>query len=171
MSTVTLVAEETYDCEYPDCEETRTPSSSVGGSYCSQECRDRATGEQFLCSIRQDHRFCWSCLRQRKEIERPTAETRRGLGPITDAALVGYEYHTRHADMGEHGLECTCGAVDHDIPDWLRRETGPYHWYLTRLVEVTRAEGQHDYAFDLATFADRYWETDDLDLAVGAALS
>jgi len=168
---VTLTREETYRCELPDCDNTRTPSSSVAGSFCSQECAARHRGRAVLRDLRQDHRWCLSCWRERKEIERPTAAARRGLGPQTDAALVGYEYTTEHVDRGPYGLECTCGAVDHDIEGWIQHETGPYHWHLKRLVEQTAAEGQHDSEFDLATFADVFWETDDLELALGAALA
>jgi hypothetical protein len=169
--TVRTVTPDRDTCAFDDCDAEYAVPNAVAGSFCSAECAARDRGRSFLRSIRHDHRFCWSCFRLRKEIERPTDEARRGLGPVTDAALVGYEYHTEHVDMGEHGLECTCGAVDHDIDAWIDRESGPYHWYLRILVEQTRIEGQHEYTFDLETFADEYWAEDDLELALGRALS
>lgn len=169
--TIRTVHADRDTCAFEDCDDQFAIPNAVAGSFCSQECADRHAGRSFLRDIHHDHRFCWSCLRIRKEIERPTDETRRGLGPITDEALVGYEYYTEHAQLGEHGVECTCGAVDHDIDEWLQREDGPYHWHLSLIVRETRAEGQHDKHFDLAKFADVYWTTDDLELALGSALS
>lgn len=170
MSTVQLVEEQEYPCSHDDCDATRTPNSSVRGSFCSVECAARDLGEAFLEDVRHDHRFCWSCFRTRKNIERPTDEARRGLGPITDAALVGYEYYSEHVEMGPHGLECECGAVDHDIPDWEQLEDGPFHWYLTLISEQLAAEGQREDTIDIVVLANIYWARDDLALAVGGAL-
>lgn len=167
---ITVTRQEEYDCEFDGCTATRTESSSVAGSYCSEECAARARGRKLLNILEHDHRFCWSCWRERKEIERPTAEARRGLGPVTDDALVGYEHHTEHVELGPYGLECACGAIDHDLDGWDQRETAPYHWYLKHIAETTQAEGQHDYDFDLETFADWYYQSEDLELALGAAL-
>jgi hypothetical protein len=161
---------ESDQCAFPDCSEEFRIPNAVAGSYCSTECRDRHEGRRLLRHVRQDHTVCWSCWRRRKEIERPTDAARRGLDPVTDQALVGFEYLTEHADHGKHGVECECGAVDHDIPDYDRRDDVPYHWLLYRYLEATRDEGQHDRDLDLATFADVLWESEDLELAVGRAL-
>lgn len=168
---VTLTRQQSYDCGFADCSETTTPSSSVDGAYCSRECAARDRGRRILNLLRHDHRFCWSCWAERKEIEQPTAETRRGLGPIADDAVVGYEYLTEHAEMGPYGTECTCGAVDHDVDGWDRRDDGPYRSYLAAIVDRTREEGQHEYAFDRERFDTILDETDDLELALGAALA
>lgn len=167
--TVIIRQPKTDTCDHPDCESEYTIQNAVGG-YCSQACADRHAGAKLLRAIRQDHRFCWSCWRALKTVETPTAEARRGLGPVTDEALVGYEDTTRHVDQGPHGLECACAAVGHDIVGWDRRDEGPYHWFLMRVVEQMREEGQHDKRLDLETFANVLWETDDLERAVGAAL-
>jgi len=168
---VSVTRQDTYECGLDECENTRTKTSSVKGSFCSHECAARHEGRKLLRNIRDDHRFCWSCWRARKTIERPTAEARRGLGPITDDALVGFEYQTEHVEMGPHGLECECGACEHRITDYLQREAGPYHWYLKLIVEQLNDEGQDDRTLDFERFADLYWETEDLELAVGGALS
>jgi hypothetical protein len=170
MPSITVAPEERYDCAFDGCDNDRTPSSSVAGSYCSTECATLATGRSFLEDIKQDHRFCWSCFRQRKEIERPTDEARRGLGPVTDEALIGYEYSTPHVSEGVWGLECTCGAVDHDTPAYDVRESVPYYWYLYLIGEQLVADGQRDNSLDLETLADVHWATDALELAVGRAL-
>jgi len=167
---VTYATQESYGCNFPDCDDTFTPSSSVAGSFCSKECAARDRGRRILNLLRYDHRFCWSCWRERKEIEQPTAEARRGLGPVTDGAVVGYEYLTEHAEMGPYGTECHCGAVDHDVDGWDRRDDAPYRSHLALIVERTREEGQHEYGFDADRFDAVLDQTDDLELALGAAL-
>jgi len=170
---VTLRREERYDCAFEECNETRTSSTSVAGSYCSRDCADRAAGRALLRTIRQDHRFCWSCWRRRKEIERPTDPARRGLGPVVDSALVGYEYTTGAVERGPYGIECKCGALDHDDPAYDRRDEGPYQWFLYVAVERLVAEGQRDSRLEIGRLADELWADDDevpLELAVGRAL-
>lgn len=166
---VHLARPETDTCDDPECDASYAIPNAVGG-YCSDECAARHRGRKLLRHIRQDHRFCTSCWRPRKTVERPTAHARRGLGPITDECLVGYEDATRHVEHGPYGLECECAAVSHDIEGWDRRAEGPYHWHLAEIVAQIDAEGQRDIDFDLAVFADAYWETDDLELAVGRAI-
>lgn len=170
MARIRTVKPRQFDCSFADCDQQRTKHSSVAGSFCSEECAARHEGRKFLNQVRTDHRFCWSCFRARKEIERPTDEARRNLDPICDQALVGFEYHSEHVEMGPYGLECECGAVDHDVEEWDRRDEAPYHWYLYRVSQQLVAEGQREDAIDLETFADALWETDDLELAVGLAL-
>jgi hypothetical protein len=170
MPTIELTRQRQYECHFADCDERRTPHSSVAGSFCSPECAARHEGRQFLRAVRYDHRFCRSCWRQRKEIERPTDEARRGKGRFTAEAMIGFEHPTRHVNRGPYGLECECGAVDHDTPDFDRRDDGPYHWFLYLVSQQLVAEGQREDAIDLRTFADTYWRTDDLELAVGKAL-
>lgn len=168
---VTLTTPDRDTCADPDCDQEYPVPNAVAGSYCSQDCADRHDGRRLLRNIREDHRFCWSCWRARKEIERPTAYARRQLDTWRiDDAVVGFEYHTRHVDLGDHGLECECGAVDHDIDEWITRTEGPYHWLLKLIIEQMNDEGQHHHSFDIATFADTYWRTDDLELAVGRAI-
>jgi hypothetical protein len=167
---ITTTRQEVYDCALDECEQTRTKTTSVEGSYCSRECADRQRGRDFLANIRTDHRFCWSCFRARKEIERPTDSAVQDLtGFYVKQAVVGFEYHTEHVEMGPHGLECECGACDHAIEDWNQRESGPYAWWLKEIVDQMRDEGQHERRFDIVAFCDTLWETDDLELAVGRA--
>lgn len=166
---ITITQAETDTCDHPDCEADYVAHNGVDG-HCCEACAARHRGQNLLDHIAQDHTICASCWRRRKTVERPTAYARRGLGPVTDDALVGYEDHTEHVEMGPYGLECECGAIDHDIDGWDQHEGVPYHWYLKRVVDEMRREGQHDYHFDLETFADTLWQTDDLPLAVGRAI-
>jgi hypothetical protein len=171
---VELTRQRRYECALEECSNERTQTSSVDGSYCSRECADRAHGRGLLQDIRQDHRFCWSCFRQRKRIERPTDETLRGLGAVTAEALVGYESPTPAVESGDFGPECTCGAVDHDLPDWGQRSAGPWEWFLRLASERLAADGRRDDAVDAATLADELWADGaadvPLELAVGRAL-
>ena len=167
---VTITQERRYDCSFADCDGDRTPSTSVAGSYCSEECATRAVGRAFLRDVEHDHRFCWSCFRQRKEVEKPPDEIKRGRGRHTAEAIVGYEYHTEHISGGDYGLECTCGAIDHDTPPLDRSTKGPYLWFLTLASKQFVAEGRREDCIDIVTLADELWETDDLELAAGRAL-
>jgi hypothetical protein len=167
---IRLVQEREYPCSRPDCTAQFKQSTAIAGSYCSEDCAAQDTGRKFLANIRRDHRFCWSCFRTRKEIERPTDELRRGRGRHTAEAIIGYEYPTQHVEMGPYGLECECGGIDHDTPDWDVRYSVPYQWFLYRISEQLVNEGQREDAIDLVTLADELWETDDLELAVGRAL-
>lgn len=170
MPRIQVVSEERYSCGHGDCDNDRTASTSVAGSYCSRECRDRADGKGLLEDIRQDHRFCWSCFRQRKSIEKPPAQVKRGRGKHTAEAIVGFEYLTEHSERGSHGIECTCGAVGHDI-DWSEaRQKAPIHWFLTLASRQLVDDGRRDDSIDVVTLADELWQTDDLELAVGRAL-
>lgn len=171
---VELTRQRRYECALKGCDNERTRTSSVDGSFCSRACADRAQGRALLQDIRQDHRFCWSCFRQRKRVERPTDEALRGLGAVTADALVGYESPTPAVKRGDYGLECECGAVDPDIPDWGRRAAGPFEWFLQLASERLVADGRRDDAIDAATLADELWADGDedlaLELAVGRAL-
>jgi hypothetical protein len=127
-----------------------------------------------LQDIRQDHRFCWSCFRQRKEVERPTDAARRGWSLLIDEAVVGYEHPTKAVEQGPYGLECTCGAVYHDDPVYDQRHEGPFEWFLQVASERLVADGCRDDVVDAATLADELWANGagdvPLELAVGRAL-
>jgi len=171
---VQLTQQRRYECSLEDCDNERTRTSSVDGSYCSRACADRARGRALLRDIRQDHRFCWSCFRQRKKVERPTDEARSGWSLLIDEAVVGYESPTPAVERGDYGLECKCGAVDHDLPDWGRRAAGPFEWFLQLASERLAADGRRNDAVDAATLADELWVDGagdvSLELAVGRAL-
>jgi len=147
---ITVTSQETYPCSREGCEQTRTKATSVDGSYCSQRCSDLATGKNLFKHIKHDHRFCHSCFRQLKEIERPPAHQSLVVGPVDHDTvgdtfrdvLVGYEHMTEHAEFGESsttfvdhddsqrpdgpnavvtGTICTCGTTDHR-DEYIREE-------------------------------------------------
>lgn len=64
-------APETYQCT--ECGGSRTPDESVG-SFCSHTCLYRHKGANTLEQIKSDHRFCSTCFRQVKSVEKPPEE-------------------------------------------------------------------------------------------------
>lgn len=190
---ITQHPQQRYDCDRPDCDETLTTATSVDGSYCSQDCADRARAARLLRHLRQDHRICASCFRLKKEIERPpdtyqrhgfrksgveltydetgTVTAQRYSQDVTREAVVGFEHPTRETERGPYGLECTCGAVSHDAEADYFRQAEAYEWFLKLAVEHLRDEGQADYHFDIETFANALWDGVAFELAVGRALS
>lgn len=62
-------AEPTYECDH--CQTATAVSALVAGSYCSSDCYYRAKGARLLSKIKSDHRFCATCFKQLKEIDRP----------------------------------------------------------------------------------------------------
>lgn len=163
-----------FECDGPGCSEEFDTASAVAGSYCSPACRDRDTGQSLLAHIGQDHRFCASCYRPRKVVYRPDdadAPELRKKALLVRESFVGFETVTEFADRGPYGIECQCGTVDHDHSEPVVRDGEPYEWWLARAVGQLRAEGQVEYEFDVATFADAYWNGADIELAVGRALS
>jgi hypothetical protein len=169
MSQIDIVPEDRHTCSLDGCDTEFTASRSVAGSYCSRDCRDRAADQRFLNAIEQDHRFCWNCFRQRKEIERVPDEARRGRGKWTAEALIGFEFLTEHAEEGPYGIECKCGGINHDV-DWGGRRSEPFLWYLRIAGLTLYREGQRDQDINIVVLADELYSTDDLELAVGRAL-
>jgi len=161
---------ETYECV--QCDDHFAAERSVAGSFCSGECyrahQREKRADSVLELIAHDHRFCVTCCRQLKEIERPTDEQLRSIDGMHSAeSLVGLEYQTQHADHGlktdpalfwededgtEHtpdahtasqaareGVVCTCGATDTgDVSDAIRASLDAGQLAL-RLVAVIEA--------------------------------
>ena len=170
---IAITQPEQYTCEHRDCNEEVPEPNLVRGQYCSLACADRADGQTVIDHLRRDHRFCATCLRPRKVVYRPAdrdVESLRRKALLIRESFVGFEELTEFAELGEHGIECECGAIAHDTP-LLDRDGGPWEWWLARAVEQLRHEGQWEYRVDVPTLADAAWETDDLELAVGHALS
>ena len=204
---ITLTQTKTYHCEREGCEGTFTEQTSVEGSYCSQRCANLVAGENLLAHIQRDHRFCHACFRQLKEIERPPAKREIVIGPVDHDAvaptyrncLIGFEYLTEHAELGErsrdfvdHGEEhrpdatdavitgtvCTCGTTDHRDA-FLRLDEvvsiTDAATRLCRILTVLGTEGQHDKTIDVASLltaleAQADGETLDWQLALGHAI-
>jgi len=177
---------QTFECEV--CGTQMTEATSVRGSFCSTACYDRHTerkrARDILATIRKDHRFCGTCFRQTKTIERPPSN-RWGLPDC----VVGYEDATEHADEGDktvatdpyghetvvgHGLICECGNTHHPqvesvIRDRFALEVGS--WLLAAIGEL-RAEGKVEATIDDDRLFDALIDRDtDHEDALTAAIS
>lgn len=177
---------ESCTCAY--CEGPRNPQASVAGSYCSQSCheahrRERAAND-LLNKVRQDHRFCFTCFRQLKEVAKPPSRA-------PDCAI-GLQYLTEHADVGEKsrlrfetnrpdgpspdrvrtGTVCTCGATEHsDCIELFRRLEPKYVVRFATTVNTLVAEGKIEAdAIDQEAFVDAL-PADQLRDAVEAAVT
>jgi len=161
--------ESTYRCAYCDDEIEHT----VAGSYCSERCHTAHKGQKALNNIRHDHRFCSTCFRPLKVVYRPDdadCPELRKKALIIRESFQGFQDFTEHAESGNHGIECVCGNVDHYHSEDTLREGEPFEWFLKLAFETFRKEGQVDYTFDTETFADQYWQHNDFEHAVGAAI-
>lgn len=97
------------------------PDTAIRGSYCTTGCFYRDKGENIRQKIRQDHRFCATCFRVRKEITKPPETFLRSRAVLIRDTIIGFETATECLNYG-HGLTwCACGSIDHDGDyDWLR---------------------------------------------------
>jgi hypothetical protein len=175
---IRISSAETDTCDDPGCDERYIAPNGVDG-HCSQDCADRHRGRKLLRNVRTDHRWCWSCWKPKKTIEKPSEQyrnrafdesgvelTQDGDGELfvqrygqedTRDAVCGFEHYTRHVTRGPYGIECECAAISHDIDEWDRRDEGVPAWRLKRIVDQMRREGQHDHHFDPEAFANTLW--------------
>jgi len=178
MSTGTQYPE--TECEY--CSETF--DIGFNAEYCSQACLEKSKGESILHTLKYDHRFCHGCFSKLKEVSRPTDEQLRQIdGLHSKQSVVGFQYQTENADVGEitaredtydvvvTGTVCAnCGTTDHR--DSFQRDFRPQEAAkrLRERIQETRVEGQHDYSFDTSAFVDAWNDTKDWKQAVGRAV-
>jgi len=104
-----------FDCSY--CGGTRSPETSVKGSFCSIECYWKHKGENIHRQIDNDHTRCSSCYARRKTVSVPPEEFVRDKkirnGIHSAESIVGFEYLEPHMER-EHGFTyCKCGNIDH----------------------------------------------------------
>lgn len=154
---------ETYRCS--QCGGERDPRTSVKGSFCSTRCyevhRRRKRARDLLNTLRYDHRFCATCFRKIKTVDRPPAD-RWGLPDC----LIGYEDATHHAVEGEltisvddYGRErlvghsekcCTCGNTSHAQADPTLQTRFAFEIaeFLRDAIADLRLEGKTDHDVD-----------------------
>lgn len=182
---MSIQSETALECAW--CDGPREPEASVRGSFCSRACWLRHKGDRALNVVRHDHRFCVSCGRQLKTIEEPTDETLRQIeGAESTRALVGYQYRTPAADIGEisnegahqhseitrMGTVCSCGVTDQREASPALREVELAD-VLANLFKVLYRlwdEGAIDRQPDSDAYFDGYEQERDFTYAVGRAL-
>jgi hypothetical protein len=149
---------QTYTCKRDACRGVVTPGAAIEG-YCSHECQLRAQGQRLLNLVKHDHRFCYTCFRQLKEVHDVPAWRRRRLDPVTESVVTGYQSRTEHAQLGERreqrpgtlpddtrrGTICECGQTSHRDREGLIQssniKTVARNLYAT--LETLGEEGQH----------------------------
>lgn len=184
---------QTDTCAYRDCQTEVAAPQAIEGSYCSEGCYYREVGARFLSHLDHRHELCGTCFRLRKDIERPPAEylhrhfrtsgvgwSREGADgdwtverfgqEVSRESVVGFADITEHASPGPFGLECRCGAIDHDIDDQDIRDTTAWEWWLQLASEYLRDIGAREDALQSWVIAHVYAKTQDLEYAVGFAL-
>lgn len=100
--------EETYECDH--CGAEHHPRDAVK-SYCSHECYLHGEGERILRHVTRDHRWCASCWRPVKTVNKPptTRYTKAPDHPEKDRwqlkdIVIGYQYPTKHMVVTEAAL-------------------------------------------------------------------
>lgn len=146
-------------CTCAQCGGERDPDASVKGSYCSQECHEEHRREKavnnVLNTIQYDHRFCFTCFRQLKEIDHPPSRA--------PECAIGVQYLTEHAEIGEKsslrfetlrqdgpspdqvrtGTICKCGATTHsDCIDLFRQLDEQHYVRFAEAVNILVNEGK-----------------------------
>lgn len=181
----------TVECQHPDCD-------AVGRAwqfdeYCTSECEVRHKGREVLEQFLYDHTRCFTCFRQLKTINPPKPDfefTAKGHGwtmdedgeptlefysqETTRQAATGFQFLTEHSAKGEKqrsdrvitGTICdACGNTDHTHHDTALASRRA----ICRLVALLNDED--DVTFGAGTLHREYWRTQDIELAVGRALT
>jgi len=197
--TPTQPDEETYECSY--CDGDRRPSTSVAGSFCSIECHrahKRAKRvDEIMELLEQDHRFCKTCGRQLKTVDKP-ATASLVIGPsqhqewdYAKDVLVGWQYRTEHSETGEISMDvdeegdrpivrdgvatgtvCRCGNTAHQHAEEALRDRFPFTsaHYVYRAIRVLRAEGKHDVELDRHRLIDEVLDRESIREALTQAV-
>lgn len=156
-----------------ECNGERDPTASVKGAYCSLDCYHRHKGRKALSEIHRDHRFCATCYRVRKQVDRPPEYFLRDRPKLIRDSIVGYEYPTEHLNY-ESGLTyCDCGAIDHDHTIDTLQELD-LQTAIVNLVSRLRTLEREDalnHRPDGSLLIDSLRDTDfDVELSVGRAI-
>jgi len=144
----------------------------IKGSYCSLECFFEAKGQNILTQITNDHRWCRSCFRRQKTIEKPPEWFLKERPYSIRESIVGFEYYTEHVEK-DHGFSyCECGTVSHRDENKVLQdiERSTVIKNLGVLLAEYYNEGQLGAKPDFETFTDTLKETDNHALAIGKAV-
>lgn len=126
--------ETAYKCEH--CGGDRYAHTSVKGSYCSTDCyrshkREKAASAIFRL-LETDHRFCYTCFSQLKDVNKPAKTVVVGPPDLGDAdwaiakdVLVGFQTRRPPARVGEKTTELNTqsGWIERDVSDNARTAT------------------------------------------------
>lgn len=128
---------------------------------CYDKHKRRKRARNLLNTIRYDHRFCGTCFRQTKTVDKPPSN-QWGLPDC----VIGFEDTTQHATNGDvtvsvdeynreriaghSGSVCECGNTSHvqSEPSLQTRFAFENGVYLRRAIAELRAEGKTDETVD-----------------------
>lgn len=183
---------QTASCAYRECEAERDTQASIEGSYCSRRCYHLQLGTDLLLSIERRHELCSTCFRPKKTIERPDPDffarhfRKSGVGWALDEdgewtverygqevsrdAVVGFAYGTEHAEMGPHGLECVCGAIESDTDEPAIRELEDWPEWLEATTRYLVEIGARETVVDADLVRHAYERTGNLPYSIGVVL-
>jgi predicted Fe-S protein YdhL (DUF1289 family) len=160
-------------CEY--CDENYTVGYDA--QYCSEECYHKQQGQNLLNNIKYDHRFCFGCMRQLKEVSRPPADK--------PDCVVGFQYITPNGTHGQKtinsvqyhdvvstGTICNgCGTTDHRDEFYSDENVKERAKRLFSILNLTGREGQHDKTIDVEAFIEAWNNSKHWAYSVGKAIA
>jgi len=168
------------------CREQFEKPTGFDADHCSEKCYFERKGSKALNLIKHDHRFCGSCFRQLKEIEKPPEATLEELTNETSQALVGFQYRTPNATTATksfkgsdeytriyaRGTGCECGITDtrEEDPDLRELELAAVLARVIKRFRELHAEGQLDQQIDKDVFFDCFKDTRNLPYSLGRSL-
>ena len=148
-TTTSSVDSETYQCS--NCGGDRLAHASVAGSFCSTEChrahmRSKAASE-ILELLQNDHRFCYTCCQQLKDVDKPDKTV--VVGPpqigehdweVAKDVFIGLQTTRNEADHGERTVHGETPWVRSNVADRVRMGTicscgNTDDWHQERIIQ------------------------------------
>jgi predicted Fe-S protein YdhL (DUF1289 family) len=127
--------------------------------------------------VKHDHRFCYGCCRQLKEIERPPADKPEcviGFQYTTKNATHGHKtvFETRYDEVASTGTICDgCGQTDHRDDFYESEDVQERAKRLFSILNLVGKEGQHNKSFSIQDFIDGWNETKSWEYSVGVSIN
>lgn len=184
--------EEQQDRTCPTCDHQGLDAHTYRG-FCSPECYHRHRGRKLLNRFRDDHRFCFTCFRQLKRVEKASVRH--------PDCVTGFQYRTEHARTGEitqrfddyidvpqeierynlhpsrTGTICKCGSTEHATREGIIQDSS-FRTVVGNLyygLEKFQREGVHDHTIDITELTQALRQQSeeegwDFALAIGRAI-
>lgn len=129
MSVQSPQHDQTLECGY--CDEQFTPPATAG-SFCSPEChhahRGMKSAREVFEILEQDHRYCGTCGRRLKDIQKPPKQN--SVGKEIPDFVIGWQFRTDYATIGERSPSVDVpDEEDLDIPKNPADPDGPVYAY------------------------------------------
>lgn len=154
------------------CSENYQRDLGIKGSFCSLECWYAHKGQNLREQINNDHRYCSSCFRLRKEIEKPPNWFLEDRPHTIKESIIGFEYYTENIQKEGGFAYCKCGNVGHfSEHEFLRDiEYNTVVKNLARLLVSYYNEGQIHDKPNARTLAKQLSKESTISQAIGASI-